>query len=140
MERSVVLYDSDCGLCRWGLAKVLSFDRGNRLRPVALQDPEADQLLLGIDADAKWASWHLVEPEGRIRSAGDALAPLLRMLPGGRPLAALASMFPRSTDRLYNWIADHRVRLGSLLGARACSVPAALTQPLRDRPGRPLGH
>ena len=140
MKRSVVLYDADCGLCRWGLAKILSFDRRNRLRPVALQDPEADRLVPGMDAVRKWASWHLVDPEGSIRSAGDAVAPLLHMIPGGRPLAALSSTFPRFTDRLYRWIADHRDGLGRLLGARACSVRTRARQPPPDRPGPTLRY
>ena len=42
---SPVLYDADCGFCRWCLAQLLRLDRHGRLRPVALQDPEADLLL-----------------------------------------------------------------------------------------------
>ncbi|MGH2572060.1 MAG: thiol-disulfide oxidoreductase DCC family protein [Actinomycetota bacterium] len=108
MKRVVILYDAECGFCRWSLARILAWDRHGRLRPVALQDPEAGRLLRGMDTEAMMRSWHLVTPDGRIYSAGAAVPPLLRLLPGGRSLAALASTFPAATKRIYEWVADHR--------------------------------
>ncbi len=35
-----ILYDADCGFCKWSLDKVLLWDRRGRLRPVAIQSPE----------------------------------------------------------------------------------------------------
>ncbi|HET6776560.1 MAG TPA: DCC1-like thiol-disulfide oxidoreductase family protein [Actinomycetota bacterium] len=122
MDRAVVLYDEDCGFCRWATGRVLAWDRRNRIRAVALQDPEAERLLPGIDHERRMASWHVLGPDGRVWSAGRAAAPLLRLLPAGAPLAALAAAFPRTTDRLYDWTARHRGRLGALLGARRCAV------------------
>ncbi len=60
------------------------------------------------------ASWHLVGPDGQVRSGGAAAAPLARLLPGGRPLAALFEAFPRATDRAYRWVADHRGAFGKV--------------------------
>ena len=60
-------------------------------------------------------SWHFVGPDGEVTSAGAAAAPLARLLPGGRPLAALFDAFPGATERAYGWIADHRGRLGRLV-------------------------
>jgi len=125
MDRAVVLFDEDCGFCRWAAGKLLAWDRRGRLRPVALQDPEAEQLLTGLDRDQQMASWHLVAPDGRVRSAGRAVAPLLRLLPAGTPLAVVAESFPKTTDRLYDWISRHRERLGSLLGQQRCAVDPA---------------
>jgi predicted DCC family thiol-disulfide oxidoreductase YuxK len=119
---ATVLYDRDCGFCRWSMAKILAWDRRGALRPVPLQDPEADRLLPGKDRETRMASWHLVGPDGRVHSGGAAAAPLLRLLPGGRPLASLAASMPRATDRLYRFISRHRDRLGRMLGAQACSV------------------
>ncbi|HEY3211039.1 MAG TPA: DUF393 domain-containing protein [Actinomycetota bacterium] len=121
-EQAVLLYDSDCGFCRWSTAKILSWDRHGHIRPVPLQAPESDRLLPGMDQKTKLDSWHLVTPDGRIRSAGAAFPPLLRLVPGGRPLAAVASMFPRTTERAYRWVSRHRDWLGRRLGAQACSV------------------
>jgi predicted DCC family thiol-disulfide oxidoreductase YuxK len=118
----VILYDEDCGFCRWSMTKILAWDRRGRIRPVPLQAPESDGLLGGMDAGRRMASWHLIAPDGRIHSAGAAVAPLLRLLPGGGPLARLAAAFPAATERLYRLIARNRGLLGRLVGGRACSV------------------
>jgi predicted DCC family thiol-disulfide oxidoreductase YuxK len=125
MEQWVVLYDQDCGFCRWAMGKLFAWDRRGRLRAVALQAHEVDELLPGLDRPQQMASWHLLTPDGRVRSAGRAVVPLLRLLPGGRPLAVVAESFPRTTDRLYDWVSRHRERLGSLLGAQRCAVQSS---------------
>jgi hypothetical protein len=52
--------------------------------------------------ERQWASWHIVEPDGAVSSAGAGFAPLLRRLPGGRPLAKLADRFPGGAERAYH--------------------------------------
>ena len=112
-----MIYDPDCGFCRWSLARLLSLDRPYRLRPVALGTPEADELLADLTPLQRSASWHLVSPDGRRASSGSAAVPLLRLLPGGRvPAAALARM-PVLTERAYRWVADHRSTLSRALPA-----------------------
>ena len=122
MKRSVLLYDDDCGFCRWSVSKVLAWDRAHRIRAVALQTTEASELLGDMEASARMQSWHLVGPDGRVRSGGDAVAPLLRLLPGGGAAAPVVAAFPNTTRRAYSWTASHRDRLGRIVGARACSV------------------
>jgi predicted DCC family thiol-disulfide oxidoreductase YuxK len=112
---SVLLYDRDCGFCRWCTSKVLAWDRRRRLRPVAIQDPEGQRLLAGMEEGRRLESWHLAGPDGKVRSAGAAFPPLLRQLPGGRPLAALAERAPRLVDRGYRWVAGHRTPIGRRL-------------------------
>ncbi|MDP9228196.1 MAG: DCC1-like thiol-disulfide oxidoreductase family protein [Actinomycetota bacterium] len=111
-ERPIVLYDRDCGFCRWSLSKLLAWDHRGRLRPVALQDPEAERLLAGMSEQERMASWHLVGPGGGIRSAGAAFAPMLRELPGGAVPARLAERLPGPVDRAYRWVAGHRSPIG----------------------------
>ena len=113
--RAVVLYDEDCGFCRWSLDKILAWDRRGRLRPVAIQSEEGTRLLAPVPEDRRLDSWHLVEPSGALRSGGAGAAPLAAMLPGGRPLAALFRTFPGVTDRGYRWVAANRDRLARLL-------------------------
>jgi predicted DCC family thiol-disulfide oxidoreductase YuxK len=122
MKTAVLLYDADCGFCRWSLDKILAWDRRRRLRPVALQDPEAYALLPGMDEETKMASWHLVTAEGDVYSAGAAAPPLFRLLPGGRVPAAVLATFPRLTNGAYGFVAENRDRLGRLIGASACGV------------------
>ena len=115
MSDATILYDADCGFCRWSLAKVLAWDRGGRLRPVALQDEAATALLGDMEDERRMASWHLVTPEGSVHSAGAATVPLLRLLPGGAPLAAVVARAPEALDRAYAAVAANRAKLGRLV-------------------------
>jgi predicted DCC family thiol-disulfide oxidoreductase YuxK len=120
-QQAVLFYDRDCPFCCWATTKILAWDRRGRIRPVTLQDPEADRLLPGMDEDTKMKSWHLVTPDGRVHSAGAAAPPLFRLLPGGRALAAVSSTLPRTTERAYRWVSRHRERLAKM-GARSGPV------------------
>ena len=117
MEKATVLYDADCGFCRSSLALILAWDRQRRLRPVALQDPEAERLLAHLSPEERMASWHLVSTDGTVRSAGDALEALFGLLPGGSPPSALARRFPAVAREGYRLVAGHRSLLGRLIPA-----------------------
>ena len=108
MERAVIIFDSGCRFCRRSVERLLRWDRRGRLRPVALEDPEADALLGRMAEERKLASWHLVTGDGTVHSAGAAFPPLLRLLPGGRPLAWLTAAFPGLTERAYRHVARTR--------------------------------
>ena len=115
MARDVVLYDSDCGFCRWTLSKLLAWDRGRRLQPAAIQSPLGQELLAGLTPEQRMDSWHLVTGDGERYSAGAAFPPLLRRLPLGPPLAVVAGRFPGVTDAAYRWVARNRSMAGRLL-------------------------
>jgi len=123
------LYDPDCGLCRATTGAVLSWDRRRRLRPVALGTAEAERALARMPEERRWDSWHLVDEQGRVSSAGAGFAPLLRRLPGGGPLAGLPERFPGAAERAYRLVADNRSRIGPL-------IPAAL----KSRADRVIEH
>jgi len=116
----VVFYDADCGLCKWTAAKLMAWDRHHALRLVALQErEESDRLLGDLGDEQRMASWHLVLPDGRVYSAGEAVAPLLRILPGGRLPARVASALQPVTNGAYRFVADRRSAFGRLLTAGA---------------------
>jgi predicted DCC family thiol-disulfide oxidoreductase YuxK len=115
----MLLYDDDCGFCRWALGKVLSWDRNGRIRPVPIESEEGDRLLADLAPEQRGRSWHLVDAGGRLYSAGAALPPLLRLLPGGRLPARLADAAPGLVDRAYFFVADNRSRLGPLITGAA---------------------
>ncbi|HEY2478905.1 MAG TPA: DCC1-like thiol-disulfide oxidoreductase family protein [Solirubrobacterales bacterium] len=137
MTTATVIYDADCGFCRWSLALLLSLDRPGALRPLPLGTEEADLLLADLTAEERNASWHLVvdadpgaaggareptDPGAPLPtrfSAGAALAPALALLPRGRRAAALVAREPELTERGYRWVADHRGLLGRFVPARA---------------------
>ncbi len=115
---ATVIYDADCGFCRWSLAVLLSA-ASCALRPLVLGSAEANRLLSDLSEAERNASWHLVDDSGRRNSAGAALAPALSLLPGGRIPAALISRAPHLTERGYRWVADHRSFLGRFVPRRA---------------------
>jgi len=89
---AIVVYDPDCGFCRFSLALLLIWDRPERerreavrrgrpspphrrsrwggsatpgaLRPLPLGSPEADRLLADLGPEERAASWHLVLDQG----------------------------------------------------------------------------
>lgn len=125
--RVTVLYDEDCGFCRWSAERLRVWDRSDRLRFVAIQAPEGDALLSRVPPRERLDSMHAVTPDGRVWSAGGAAAPILRRLPLGRPLAAIADAVPGSTERIYRAVAARRTQVGRLLGAAACRVDPSRT-------------
>ena len=122
MDQATVLYDEDCAFCRWTAERLRTWDRQRALRFVPLQHRESDRLLHDLPRERRGTSWHLVEPDGSIRSAGAAVSPLMRRLPGGAPVAVMAESMPRMTERVYAVIARRRSMLGGMLGRRSCDV------------------
>jgi predicted DCC family thiol-disulfide oxidoreductase YuxK len=120
-DAGVLFYDGDCGFCRWCVGKVLAWDRDRVIVPLAIQSPESAELLDGVEPERRLDSWHFRDRDGTVFSAGAAFPPLLRLLPGGSPLAAVASRWPRGVERGYRLVAANRGALGSLVtdGARA---------------------
>jgi hypothetical protein len=103
------------------VAKVLAWGREGSIVPLAIASPESAALLADVEPDRRLGSWHFRDPSGTVFSAGAAFAPLLRLLPGGSPLAAFASRFPRGVERAYRVVVANRGVLGALVtsGARA---------------------
>jgi predicted DCC family thiol-disulfide oxidoreductase YuxK len=139
VPRWTVLYDADCGFCMSLLSALLRWDRAGRLHPIALQRPEADDLLQELTPAERMASWHLISPSGERRSEGAAVPPLLRLLPGGRLPAAGFARFPRLTDRGYRWVAERRSQLSKWVPSstkdRAGKRVHQRELPGRERPG-----
>ena len=113
-----VLYDRDCGFCRWSLAKILAWDRRGRLRPLPIQSEGGQRLLAGMPEEQQLRSWHLVHADGRVESAGDAFPALFARLPGGAPLAKLTKVLPGLSNRGYMLVADNRALLGKPITKR----------------------
>jgi predicted DCC family thiol-disulfide oxidoreductase YuxK len=129
MTTATVCYDDDCGLCRWCAWQLRRWDRWGRLRFVPLGDPRSDALLHTLSPERRRSSWHLVSDDGRVTSGGAAVPRVFELLPGGRPLAAIADRFPALTERAYRWVADRRERIGRLLGQEACAVDPSAPRP-----------
>jgi predicted DCC family thiol-disulfide oxidoreductase YuxK len=122
MERATVLYDEDCGFCRWTADRLRAWDRHRRLAFMPIQGERGRALLANLALGSRLAAAHTVTGDGRVFSGGAAVAPALALLPWGAPLAALARTFPGATDRAYRWTAARRTWFGARLGADACAV------------------
>jgi predicted DCC family thiol-disulfide oxidoreductase YuxK len=127
-----VLYDEDCGFCRWSTDKLKASDMRRRLTFAAIQGPRGAELLYAVPEAQRFDSMHAVSLDGRVWSGGQAVRVILAQLPGGSILASIAAALPDATDTIYRLVARHRERLGRMLGQRACSVdPTKGDQPAK---------
>lgn len=122
MTKATLLYDADCGFCRWAIDKILRWDRRGNLRAITIQSAEGSAMLPDLSPERRLESWHLVDAAGAHHAAGDVAVPLARLLPFGAPIALLGRAMPRLTNRFYFWVARNRDKLGARLGTQACSV------------------
>jgi predicted DCC family thiol-disulfide oxidoreductase YuxK len=114
-----VLFDRDCGFCRWSVGVLLAWDRAGRLRPVAIQSEEGQRLLPDLPAERRLESAHAIDADGRRASGGDAIAPIAAVLRGGAPVAALARRAPALARLGYGAVAGNRALFGRLVSDRA---------------------
>jgi predicted DCC family thiol-disulfide oxidoreductase YuxK len=115
----LVLYDADCGFCRWAMAWALSHDPRRALVAVPIQSPLGSELLADLSLDERLASAHVVGDDGARDSGGAAAADVLAALPRTRSLAWLARGLPAPTAALYSLVATHRHAFGRFVGAGA---------------------
>jgi predicted DCC family thiol-disulfide oxidoreductase YuxK len=116
--KAIVIYDPDCGFCRFSLALLLIWDRdwGERrggaergrpsppnwqlrwgrsaapdaLRPLPLGTPTADRLLADLTEEQRAASWHLIL--GGVEAPDPSAAPT--RLSAGAAIAPALSLLP----------------------------------------------
>jgi len=115
-DRLLLFYDADCGLCTFFRNVVVRLDVRRRITSIPIGAREADPYLGDLDEGPRWASMHVVTPEGRRSSAGPALLELVRVLPLIRGVAGVLAARDRGVrlaDRLY----DFTVRLREGLAA-----------------------
>jgi predicted DCC family thiol-disulfide oxidoreductase YuxK len=115
----IVLYDADCGFCRWAMAWALRRDDRHRLVAVPIQSPLGSELLADLSPGDRLRSAHVVGDDGRRRSGGAAAAAVLSVLPSTRALARLAHGLPGTTASLYSLVAAQRVGFGRFVGDAA---------------------
>ena len=117
-NRWILLYDDDCGFCKWAVSLITSWDRHRRLAPRSIQSRLGHGLLSDLSPGSQLASMHLASPSGERFSGGAAATPLLRLLPGGSFFAWVAQKVPRLTDSAYDWVAAHRSQLSKAVPER----------------------
>ena len=132
-SRAIVLYDGDCGFCRWTLALLLRWDRGHRLWPATIEGPVGERWLAAMPVAARLASWHLVEQGGAVTSAGRAFAPLSAYHPAGRLLRLLPL---RVVEPAYRFVAGRRSAFSRFVPGRRVAAATELVR-AREREAPP---
>jgi predicted DCC family thiol-disulfide oxidoreductase YuxK len=117
-RRLVLLYDADCGFCRWAVAWTLDRDAAGVVEPISIQSPRGSQLLADLAECERLRAVRVISADGSRRSGGAALGVLLDALklPG---LARLATLSPPLTDLVYRSVADNRRHFSRLVSAKA---------------------
>jgi len=116
-EHLAVLYDSDCGFCRWSVAWLLRFDDSHALVPVAIQSDRGQRLLVSVPEHLRLESAHAVDAEGTVFSGGDAAPVIATKLRGGQAAAPLLTLSPALTRAAYRAVATNRQSVGKLVPA-----------------------
>jgi predicted DCC family thiol-disulfide oxidoreductase YuxK len=115
----IVLYDADCGFCRWAMAWALAHDRRRLLVAVPIQSQLGSELLADVDPSERLRRAHVVHDDGSRHSGGAAAADVLSVLEATRMLGRLARGMPRTTALVYGVIAARRRSFGRLVGQAA---------------------
>lgn len=84
-----LVYDGACELCQRLCRAVQQADIRHRLHAVTFGDPLAAQLLAKLPPDQWRNTFHLVSPDGKVRSGDAAMPVIVGLLPLGAPLAWL---------------------------------------------------
>lgn len=115
----IVLYDADCGFCRWAMAWALGRDRRRALVAVPIQSQLGGQLLADLSPSERLDAAHVVREDGARNSGGVAAAEVLGSLPPTRALGRLARSLPAPTAALYGLVTAHRHGFGRFVGGEA---------------------
>ena len=115
----IVLYDADCGFCRWAMAWAVRRDHHHVLVTVPIQSPLGSELLVDVVPGDRLRSAHVVRNDGRRSAGGAAAADVLSVLPPTRALGQLARSLPGTTALLYGVVAARRKSFGRLVGKEA---------------------
>ena len=106
-----LLYDENCSLCVRFMQEVKRRDRRGRIVPVGFQDPRIPTLVPSMTREKLENSFHLVLPDGTVKSGPQAMPSLLGLLPGLRLVGWLLGVLPGSkgiSELVYARIAAHR--------------------------------
>jgi predicted DCC family thiol-disulfide oxidoreductase YuxK len=135
----IVLYDADCGFCRWAMAWAIGRDRRRALVAVSIQSQLGAQLLAELSPNERLDAAHVVRDDGTRDSGGVAAAEVLGALPRTRALGRLAQRLPTATAVLYGFVAAHRHSFGRFVGGEARRRADLLLEAERVRTDAELG-
>lgn len=118
----ILLFDRDCGICSAFSRWIQALDI--RRRRVRLQTIQSSQdLLRGMPEEQVFDAFHIISPDGQVRTGGDAVPLLIQALPMGGGIGRVVDGSPPLMSRvrdLYEFLTRFRERL-------VCGVEPATT-------------
>jgi predicted DCC family thiol-disulfide oxidoreductase YuxK len=130
MDRLLVLYDRDCGICVATVDRLRRWDRENRLEllPLQVAGTDARPIVRRVaTGHPLHAELHVLDPSsGEVRSGGRAVLEIASRLPGGRVPAMLGRLPPAAwaIGVGYALVARNRHAISRALRLdTVCSVP-----------------
>ena len=139
-SKPILLFDGECGVCRRIASWVQKSERGKSggtsiiERPIG-EDPEALRSLNpDLDIWDAYATIHLLMPDGTMKLGGEAVAEVLRHLPGTQWFTWTFAFsvfgfhpFQAVVNLAYTILADIR----PLFGCESCGTPSRWIRPIR---------
>lgn len=104
-------WDDQCRLCNFLKRLGEALDWSNRVSFVPIVSDAGEVDLAHLDWDERLASSHLVDPQGRVHSAGAGILGLASLLPLTAPFAFLFRLLPGHevlVEKLYRFVAANR--------------------------------
>lgn len=95
-----MVYDANCGPCSKFKRAVDWFDKYNRLKYLSLEDADEDGVFDSLPVQKRHTSFHLVSPNGAVRSGSEAIPDLISLLPSGSVLSFVVRSPPISKNAI----------------------------------------
>jgi predicted DCC family thiol-disulfide oxidoreductase YuxK len=93
-SRYILAYDADCGPCTRFAYAVDMLDKYEKIDFISLTLADQKGLLDRISPLLRYRSFHLIFPNGEIKSGSEALVELIAILPMGKIISPIVNYFP----------------------------------------------
>jgi predicted DCC family thiol-disulfide oxidoreductase YuxK len=94
LSRYILAYDTDCGSCTRFAHVVDSLDKSEIIDFISIILADQKGLLDRISPPLRYKSFHLILPNGEVKSGSEALVELIAILPGGKIISPIVNYFP----------------------------------------------
>ena len=94
LSRYILAYDTDCGSCTRFAYVVDSLDKSEIIDFISIILADQKGLLDRISPSLRYKSFHLIFPNGEVKSGSEALVELIAVLPGGKIISPIVNYFP----------------------------------------------
>ncbi|MFL6355545.1 MAG: thiol-disulfide oxidoreductase DCC family protein [Nitrososphaeraceae archaeon] len=94
LSKYILAYDADCGPCTRFAHVVDSLDKSEIIDFISIILADQKGLLDRISPPLRYKSFHLILPNGEVKSGSEALVELIAILPGGKIISPIVNYFP----------------------------------------------